>query len=582
MKHHFTIMLILFIFCISGCSTKPQTSTPSTSNSSQSEEILIEEKSQIINLKEYSLEQSAERYLGNLQKKLDTLSNLKHSNLKGYVSTAITKFLYVTDPEGNPISNLKCCTKGELESIYIDYITDFSGISMGNGLLPVSVWRTYMRTWEGEQLKSDIKMFQSPAYTLFLVNDDIDGEPYVQEITVDFTALTENNALSVVWTGPTPEETAIKSEKVLEINISNPDGTPASNCYVDVDGTSSLRNPAIGGRNPDDNGRYTNKNGTVYFVIDSFFSQRMKDGTELYLFINVSDSCLDSSPEEHQSTCVNPCPDGEPINIILIRNKEEDTLWHSPIIDLKAYRLDKYAEPYLKELKAAFSDVWPECTAKFLYITNPDGQPISNIKCCTKEELETILGKTDKPDFSGISMKNGLLPVSMRRAGAKNPAEMFQSSAYTMFLVNADADGEPYVQEITVDFTALNETNALTVVWKGPIPEETAKSAEKVTAVTVYDAENEPMPNCFVELDGKREDGRYTDKDGTAFFVIDGTFPKEYQEGPVCDLEVKTSDYSLYYPQKKSQSIVINGYIDGKRTDSLNLTRTGEELAVVE
>lgn len=582
MKYYFTLMLILFIFCISGCSPQPQTSASptliSTSIPSQSEEILLEEKSRIIDLKEYHLEQSAERYLSDLQKNLD---NLKRSNLKGYTSTAITKFLYVTDQEGNPVSNLKCCTKDELESIYRNKVQEFSGISMENGLLPVSVWRTHMRTWEGEKPKSDIKMFQSPEYTLFLVNEDRDEEPYIQEITVDFTALTENNALSVVWTGPTPKETAPKSENVLEINIFNPDGEPVSNCYVDIDTTSSLLNPGSGGPEPHSDGRYTNKNGTVYFVIDSSLGKRLKEGIKLYWFINVSDSCLDKSSGEVQSICVNACPDGELINLILFRNKEEDTLWHNPIIDLKAYRLDKYAESYLKELKTAFSPVWQECTAKFLYITDPDGQSVSNIKCCTKEELETILSKSPSPDFSGISAKNGLLPVSMRRTGSKNPAEMFQSPAYTMFLVNADTDGEPYVQEITVDFTALDETNALTVVWDGPIPSETAKQAGMVTAVTVYDAENEPVPNCFVELNGKREDGRYTDKDGTAFFVIDGTFPKEYREGPVCDLEVKVSDFSLYYPQKKSLSAVVDGYLDGKRTDSLNFTKAEEEIIII-
>ena len=553
MKYHYTIILILFVFCISGCIPQSETSlfptSVVTSSSSQSDEILLE-KSQIIDLKEYHLEQSAEKHL---------------TDSREYPA----RFLYVTDSKGQPVANIKCCTKTELEtSLNRDYRPDFSGISMGNGLLPISVWRTHYNVQAGDPYKKiDTSMYQSPAFTMFLVNADTDKEPYVQEITVDFTALTETNAQTVVWNGPTPEETAKESESFISFTILNPEGKPISNCYVDVDDKSSKLNDGVSSQNTRRDGRFTNENGTVYFVLDSTFSKGIHDGTREYISIMVSDSDKDTNgPNNYgnvQGTYVCPYPNGELVkHFILTRNKEDDTLQQNPIIDLEPYCLDKYAESYLKELKTAFSPVWQECTAKFLYITDPDGQPVSNIKCCTKEELETILGKSSNPDFSGISAKNGLLPVSMRRTGSKNPAEMFQSPAYTMFLVNADTDGEPYVQEITVDFTALDETNALTVVWDGPIPEETTKRAGKVTAVTIFDTENEPIPNCFVELDGQREDGRYTGKDGTAFFVIDDTFPKEYREGPVCRLKVKVSDFSLYYPQKKSLSAM--GILMGK------------------
>jgi len=561
------MILAVFILCMTGCNPQPQaTPPPSISSSSQSVETLLVEKSSMIELEEHHLEQTAEKYL---------------SDLHIYLPDCTARFLYITTPAGNPVSNIKCCAKTELEEVLKKpYKPYFRGISMENGLLPVSVWNSDIP--KDERPQKEKIMFQSSAYTMFLVNTDTDGEPYVQEITVDFTALTETNALSVVWTGPTPEETAKTAEKVVSVTILDSEGKPVSNCFVNANGTSTKLNDGISGQRSREDGRFTNKDGTAYFVIDSSFSDWMQKGIERYLAISVSDSCIDKSYKEVQGTYVCPYPNGELIrDFIFTRNKEEDTLQQEKMIDLKTYHLDQYAEPYLKELKTAFSTGWPECTAKFLYITDPEGQPVANIKCCTKEELETILNKARKPGFRGISMKNGLLPVSVLRAGEKIPAGMFQSTAYTMYLVNTDTDEKPYIQEITVDFTALTETNALTVVWEGPIPEETAKRSEKVTAVTVFDADNEPIPNCFVELEEQREDGRYTDKDGTVFFVIDDTFPEKYQEGPVCSLTVKVSDFALYYPRKESPSAVVDGYSDGKRIDSLNFTRSGEELIII-
>ena len=58
-------------------------------------------------------------------------------------------------------------------------------------------------------------------------------------------------------------------------------------------------------------------------------------------------------------------------------------------------------------------------------------------------------------------------------------------------LVNTESE-QPYGQKITVDYTALTEENALSVVWEGPSQEEAAKARDKYFSVVVLDSERQP------------------------------------------------------------------------------------------
>lgn len=276
--------------------------------------------------------------------------------------------------------------------------------------------------------------------------------------------------------------------------------------------------------------------------------------------------------------------------------------------DLNDPRLEQSTEDYLQAFPEEIFSFLPDNSVRFLYITDPDGNPAANIKCCTKAELETLTNQQtvgwDNPLlFSGISMENGLLPVTQWMTGTysfKNDTqmtpdpEMFRSKEYEMYLVNTESE-QPYVQKITVDYTALTEENALSVVWEGPSQEEAAKARDKYFSVVVLDSERQPVSNCFVSVDDNRpktaeqigyysrNDGRYTDDSGTAYFALDHTFSNSFREGISTDLYIELSHFPFETVLPTiHHGIFVDGYQDGELVEKITLIWDEQEVSALQ
>lgn len=278
------------------------------------------------------------------------------------------------------------------------------------------------------------------------------------------------------------------------------------------------------------------------------------------------------------------------------------------IKSLNDLHLEQPAESYRQAFPEETFSFLPDNSVRFLYVTDPEGNPMANIKCCTNAELETLTNQQtigwDNPLlFSGLSMKNGLLPVTQWRTGtfsSKNDIqmgpdpEMFRSKEYEMYLVNTESE-QPYVQKITVDYTALTEENALSVVWEGPSQEEAAKSREGYFSVVVLDSERQPVSNCFVSVDDNRpktaeqigyysrNDGRYTDDSGTAYFALDRTFSKSFREGISTDLYIELSHFPFETVLPTiHHGIFVDGYQDGELVEKITLIWDEQEVSALQ
>lgn len=171
-----------------------------------------------------------------------------------------TAFLYITTPQGEPVSNIMCY----IEGYFVTY-------SMPCGLVPVSL--------------VDSGLYAAPQQVA-LINPNAGEEIYERCIAeLDPTA---QKAYHLVWNGEPPDEYAKNNENYVTVSMKFEDGAPASNvfsflCLLDTD-PEFEGYPAMGmtvppGGIPDgligtnnsrvsiERGRYADAEGNLHFVV---------------------------------------------------------------------------------------------------------------------------------------------------------------------------------------------------------------------------------------------------------------------------------------------------------------------------
>ncbi len=135
----------------------------------------------------------------------------------------------------------------------------------------------------------------------------------------------------------------------------------------------------------------------------------------------------------------------------------------------------------------------------YLYITDPEGNPVPNLNCYTDANWEAGLRGTDH--LRGTSMEGGLLPVVLSfREAERGTAELT--------LVDPNS-GEAL--SVEADLLELGWRYALHVIWDKAMPGPVADGIE----VSVLLPDGAPAVGAIVELRGAF---RFADQEGKAYF----------------------------------------------------------------
>lgn len=197
-------------------------------------------------------------------------------------------YLYITDAQGWPVSNVMCYLADE----------NFATYSMPCGLIPIPWIR------EGSPETNPTK--------LALANPNMDDTQPLQWVEAEID-LTGQRAYHLVWEGESPDEYAQKAENGVSVSLKYADGTPAAglSAYLGITIPSHLQteedeggNPQIGveipaGKIPNpvvgaygfrellDVYRYADDEGRLHFTAD------VKGGDErLYYRMNIKEHAL--------------------------------------------------------------------------------------------------------------------------------------------------------------------------------------------------------------------------------------------------------------------------------------------------
>lgn len=182
-----------------------------------------------------------------------------------------TSFLYVTDSEGNPISNLMC--------YFLDADIGSITYSMPCGLIP-QIW---LRSFSNGQ--------ETLSTQILLINPNTDGKEQHQQYDIELD-LTGRRAYHIIWDMEKPDSYAQNSEKGVTLSLKYEDGTPAAGVFAYIRpmyplGSNGDRNPGFGsdfmpGEIPNgmigdssvsfEMGRYSDAQGNVYFQLDPYCS----------------------------------------------------------------------------------------------------------------------------------------------------------------------------------------------------------------------------------------------------------------------------------------------------------------------
>ena len=126
--------------------------------------------------------------------------------LKPYIERNVSKisygFLYVEDENGNPVENLKCYNEGQWYVQGMEGAGKHSSLSMPGGIIPVSL------------VEKSEKVF------LTIVNEEAKSFVF-ENIEADYEKLLNGEIYRVVWKHETPEESILKSEDYVKLNVSS-------------------------------------------------------------------------------------------------------------------------------------------------------------------------------------------------------------------------------------------------------------------------------------------------------------------------------------------------------------------------
>lgn len=136
-------------------------------------------------------------------------------------------YLYITDSQGYPVSNVMCYLEDE----------SFADYSMPCGLVPIPWIR------EGAPATNPMK--------IALANPNMDDTQPLQWVEAEMD-LTGQRAYHLVWEGESPDEYAQKAENGVSVSLKYADGTPAAglSAYLGFMIPSHLRTEEDEGGNP--------------------------------------------------------------------------------------------------------------------------------------------------------------------------------------------------------------------------------------------------------------------------------------------------------------------------------------------
>lgn len=160
--------------------------------------------------------------------------------LKQYIASTISQkeygFIYIENQSGAPVENLKCYNEGEWYVPDGEEAGKHSSVSLPGGIVPVSL------------------LYEEEKVFLTIVNEEAESFLY-QNVEADYERLKNGEIYKVVWEWESPEESVLRSEDYVKINLSS-DFYPIKRFTVQVEPYDELQaaeedpereaNPAIG------------------------------------------------------------------------------------------------------------------------------------------------------------------------------------------------------------------------------------------------------------------------------------------------------------------------------------------------
>lgn len=297
--------------------------------------------------------------------------------------------------------------------------------------------------------------------------------------------------------------------------------------------------------------KYNRKSGFLFLIIIAMLSSGCLG--------KASSSIVNDMPVSSQAEQRAPVPSSQEAEPFQEPQPEE-----KPVPEKTSYSLEEEMEAIWAEIERS---PYPSQRLRFLNVTDRDGEPVSNIKCYTKDEYHAYL--MDSAGKScGLSGPSGLLPVSLLRSVADD-------AVMELVLVNADAQQET-IQELTLDLAQVSDGQPLSVIWEEETPAQSAAEREDILRIQVVAPDGTPVPGLQVNVEeaanvrgdvnlGRtlRQNPRYTDERGESYAVVDSSFSETFRDGKQGEIAISVEKGVFFYVGKQSETYFEQAYIDG-------------------